>query len=152
MALGLVLGKTIGLTVGVAIAVRLGLSVLPAGVRWAHVVGVGAVAGIGFTVSLFIAGLAYADPVLLDASKIGVLGGSVVAAVIGVAALLVVARGSAPPVSPGACPPAPRRRRGTCRLGLGSTPSRRPAGQLTLSSRLNHTTVLTRSVRSWGSE
>jgi Na+:H+ antiporter, NhaA family len=92
VALGLVLGKTIGLTVGAAIAVRLGLSVLPAGVRWAHVVGVGAVAGIGFTVSLFIAGLAYADPELLDASKIGVLGGSVVAAIVGAAVLLVIAR------------------------------------------------------------
>ena len=54
--------------------------------------GVGAVAGIGFTVSLFIAGLAYADPELLDASKIGVLGGSVVAAVVGAAVLLVIAR------------------------------------------------------------
>ena len=92
VALGLVLGKTIGLTAGVAIAVRLGLSALPAGVRWAHVVGVGAVAGIGFTVSLFIAGLAYTDPELLGASKIGVLGGSVVAALVGAAALLVIAR------------------------------------------------------------
>ncbi|HSJ73777.1 MAG TPA: Na+/H+ antiporter NhaA [Miltoncostaeaceae bacterium] len=92
VALGLVLGKTIGITLGAAIAVRLGLSVLPAGVRWAHVVGVAALAGIGFTVSLFIAGLAYTDPSELEAAKIGILGGSIVAALIGLAALLAVAR------------------------------------------------------------
>ena len=88
VALGLVLGKTIGLTLGVVLAVKLGLSLLPTGVRWAHVVGVAALAGIGFTVSLFIAGLAYTDPSELEAAKIGILAGSVVAAVIGLAALL----------------------------------------------------------------
>lgn len=92
VALGLVLGKAIGLTAGVAIAVRLGLSALPAGARWAHVAAVGALAGIGFTVSLFIAGLAYADPDLLAAAKIGILGGSAVAAAIGIAVLLDVTR------------------------------------------------------------
>ncbi len=92
VALGLVLGKTIGLTAGVALAVRLGIGILPAGVRWAHVVGVGALAGIGFTVSLFVAGLAYTDPAQLEAAKIGVLGGSVVAAAIGLTALVAVWR------------------------------------------------------------
>ncbi len=92
VALGLVVGKTLGLTLGVVLAVKLGLSLLPSGVRWAHVVGVGALAGIGFTVSLFIAGLAYTDPAELEAAKIGILGGSVVAAVIGLAALAAVAR------------------------------------------------------------
>jgi NhaA family Na+:H+ antiporter len=72
--------------------VRLRIGVLPAGVRWAHVVGVGALAGIGFTVSLFVAGLAYTGAVNLEAAKIGILGGSVVAAVIGVAALAVSRR------------------------------------------------------------
>ncbi len=91
-ALGLVLGKTIGLTAGVALAVRLGIGVLPAGVRWAHVVGVGALAGIGFTVSLFVAGLAYSDPVNLEAAKIGILCGSVVAAAAGLTALVAVSR------------------------------------------------------------
>ena len=92
VALGLVLGKTIGLTLGVVLAVNLGLSLLPTGVRWAHVVGVAALAGIGFTVSLFIAGLAYTDPSELEAAKIGILGGSIVAAVIGLVALTAVAR------------------------------------------------------------
>lgn len=104
VAVGLVVGKTIGLTAGVALAVRLGLSGLPRGVRWAHVIGVGALAGIGFTVSLFITGLAYADPDTVAASKIGVLGGSFVAAITGIALLVLAARRSpssgAPPSGP----------------------------------------------------
>ena len=92
VALGLLVGKTIGLTAGVALAVRLGLSHLPDGVRWAHVVGIGALAGIGFTVSLFITGLAFSDPELVDASKIGVLGGSTLAALAGIALLLLAGR------------------------------------------------------------
>lgn len=92
IALALVVGKTVGLTAGVALAVGLGLSRLPDGVRWAHVVGIGGLAGIGFTVSLFITGLAFSDPATVDASKIGVLGGSVLAAVVGVALLLLAGR------------------------------------------------------------
>jgi NhaA family Na+:H+ antiporter len=92
VALGLVVGKTVGLALGVGLAVRLGLSPLPSGVRWVHVVGVAALAGIGFTVSLFIAGLAYTAPSELEAAKIGILGGSVVAAAIGLAALLAASR------------------------------------------------------------
>ncbi len=92
VALGLVVGKTIGLTAGVALAVALGLSRLPQGVRWAHVLGVGALAGIGFTVSLFITGLAYSDPGTIAASKIGVLGGSALAAAIGIALLVIAGR------------------------------------------------------------
>jgi NhaA family Na+:H+ antiporter len=91
-ALGLVVGKTVGLTLGAALAVKLGLSPLPSGVRWAHMAGVAALAGIGFTVSLFIADLAYAEPADLGAAKIGILAGSVVAAVIGAGALLAVSR------------------------------------------------------------
>ena len=103
--LGLVVGKTVGLTLGAALAVGLGLSALPEGVRWRHVVGVGALAGIGFTVSLFITGLAYSDQALVDAAKIGVLGGSVVATLLGFALLLAVARRAR--VSPGAPRPGP---------------------------------------------
>jgi NhaA family Na+:H+ antiporter len=92
VVLGLVLGKAIGLTAGAAIAVRLGVSPLPMGAGWTHMAGVGALAGIGFTVSLFIAGLAYSDPDLLAAAKIGILAGSVVAAAAGIALLLLAAR------------------------------------------------------------
>ena len=87
IALGLIFGKAIGLTAGAALAVRLRLSTLPVGVRWTHILGVGALAGIGFTVSLFITELAYADPDVIDAAKIGVLGGSIIAAALGMALL-----------------------------------------------------------------
>lgn len=96
IALGLVLGKTLGLTAGAALAIRLGLSRLPRGVGWLQIVGVGAIAGIGFTVALFISGLAYGDSPLLAAAKIGVFGGSIVAAIVGIAVLLVAGRRAAP--------------------------------------------------------
>ena len=92
VALGLLVGKAVGLTLGVALAVALGLSTLPRGVGWAHIVGVGALAGIGFTVSLFITGLAYSDPDVIAAAKIGVLGGSAVAAAVGIALLALADR------------------------------------------------------------
>ncbi len=107
VALGLLIGKTVGLTLGAALAVGLGLSVLPAGVRWAHVVGVGALAGIGFTVSLFITGLAYDDPDVVAASKIGVLGGSTLAAILGIALLVMIGRRSGPAATPDELPPGP---------------------------------------------
>jgi NhaA family Na+:H+ antiporter len=92
VALGLVVGKAVGLTAGVALATRLRLSALPPGVGWAQMAGVGAIAGIGFTVSLFISDLSYAGPDVLAAAKIGVLGGSAVAAAIGIAILVAAAR------------------------------------------------------------
>ncbi|HMN98372.1 MAG TPA: Na+/H+ antiporter NhaA [Miltoncostaeaceae bacterium] len=91
-AVALIVGKCVGLTGGTFLAVRLGLSRLPAGVRWAHVAGVGLLAGIGFTVSLFITELAYGDPALVDAAKLGVLVGSVAAAIAGTAWLRLVRR------------------------------------------------------------
>ena len=60
---------------------RLGLGQLPDGARWGHIVGVGAVAGIGFTVSLFITGLAFDNEAIQDDAKIGTLIASVVAAI-----------------------------------------------------------------------
>lgn len=91
-ALALVVGKAVGLTAGTALAVRLGLSRLPRRARWRHIVGVGLLAGIGFTVSLFIAGLAYDDPALVSSAKLGVLTGSVAAAALGALTLRLVAR------------------------------------------------------------
>ena len=64
VAVALVVGKLVGVTLFSWAAVRLGFARLPDGVRWGHVVGVGAVAGIGFTVSLFITGLAFDDVAL----------------------------------------------------------------------------------------
>ncbi|MEV4537599.1 Na+/H+ antiporter NhaA [Asanoa sp. NPDC049518] len=83
----LVVGKTVGISLGTAIALWTKLGELPGRVRYGHLIGGAALAGIGFTISLFIAGLAYEDPVLNADAKIGVLIGSVVAAVIGSLAL-----------------------------------------------------------------
>jgi Na+:H+ antiporter, NhaA family len=73
VALGLVLGKTVGITAATAVAVRLGWGRLPTGTTWRHVVGLAIVAGVGFTVSLFVTGLAFTDPAAADSAKIGIL-------------------------------------------------------------------------------
>ena len=81
--LGLVLGKPIGIMLASAVAVRAGAAELPTGVAWRHVHGVSWLGGIGFTMSLFIAGLAFADAGILDIAKLGVLAGSACAGVAG---------------------------------------------------------------------
>jgi NhaA family Na+:H+ antiporter len=63
--------------------VRLGLAGLPQGATFRHVVGLALIAGIGFTVSLFITGLAFDDPMVVDEAKLGILGASVIAATLG---------------------------------------------------------------------
>ncbi len=97
VGLGLVVGKLVGVTGFTWLAVRLGLGSLPPGVRWPQVVGIAGIAGVGFTVSLFIAGLAF-DPAtgLEPAAKVGILGASAVAAVVG-AGILAAAHRRTPP-------------------------------------------------------
>lgn len=92
VAVALVAGKFIGVTMFSWIAVRFGFGRLPEGTRWGHVMGVGAVAGIGFTVSLFITGLAYDDIAIQDDAKIGILAASIIAALAGAAILVAAAR------------------------------------------------------------
>jgi NhaA family Na+:H+ antiporter len=84
---GLLLGKPLGVTGFVFLAVRSGLTRLPAGASWAAMLGVGLLAGIGFTMSLFIASLAFAEPALLSQAKIGVLAASLIASLAGLAVL-----------------------------------------------------------------
>ncbi|MEA2973883.1 MAG: Na+:H+ antiporter, NhaA family [Actinomycetota bacterium] len=86
--LGLVVGKLVGVSGAAWLAVRLGIGDLPEGVGWGQMVGIAAMAGIGFTVSLFVAGLAFTTPGAEDAAKIGVLAASAVASVVGVSVLL----------------------------------------------------------------
>jgi NhaA family Na+:H+ antiporter len=88
--LGLVVGKLVGVASLAWLAVKLGLARLPEGVTWSHIVGVAAVAGVGFTVAIFIAGLAFTGE-MLDHAKLGVLSASVAAATLG-AILLARAR------------------------------------------------------------
>jgi NhaA family Na+:H+ antiporter len=80
---GLFLGKQIGIFAFSFIAVKLKLASLPEGVNWKNLYGAGVLAGIGFTMSLFIAGLAFNNPALLDLSKIGILTGSLLSGVVG---------------------------------------------------------------------
>jgi NhaA family Na+:H+ antiporter len=84
---GLVVGKTVGVAGAVALGRRLGLGVLPPGVTMQHVVGMGGLAGIGFTVSLFVAGLAFTDAALADQAKLGILAASALAAAVGAVVL-----------------------------------------------------------------
>jgi NhaA family Na+:H+ antiporter len=84
--LGLVVGKTIGISVSTALAVRFRLGALPARVTARQVIGVAALGGIGFTVSLFTADLSFDGP-RLDAAKVAILAASVTAAVLGAALL-----------------------------------------------------------------
>ena len=84
---GLVIGKLVGVTLAAWIGVRLGIATLPEGTRWTHVMGVAALAGIGFTVALFITDLAFVDAARIAAAKVGIILASVVAAALGFAIL-----------------------------------------------------------------
>ena len=85
--LGLVLGKTLGIAGAAWLAARLGVARLPEGANMRMMFAIASVAGVGFTVSLFVAELAFVDGSLQDAAKLGVLAGSTVAAIIGSIAL-----------------------------------------------------------------
>ncbi len=83
VVVGLVAGKTIGVAAATWVATAIGVGTLPDGVTWRDIFGVGALAGIGFTVAIFIAGLAYTDSGAIEEAKLGILVASVLAAVIG---------------------------------------------------------------------
>jgi NhaA family Na+:H+ antiporter len=84
---GLVLGKPIGITLFSFLSVKLGLASLPSNTRWKQLLGTGMIAGIGFTMSIFIATLAYNEEELQVISKIAIIAGSVIAGCIGYAYL-----------------------------------------------------------------
>jgi len=87
LALGIIVGLVIGKPLGIAllswVAVRSGKGMLPEGVTWAQVVGAGCLAGIGFTMSLFISELAFSNPEIITAAKIGILFASLASGVLG---------------------------------------------------------------------
>lgn len=87
VAAGLFLGKQIGVFGAIRLSVALKLAQRPAGATWRQVYGVAMLCGIGFTMSLFIGSLAFDTPAQIDASKIGVLAGSVASAILGYAIL-----------------------------------------------------------------
>ncbi len=88
---GLVVGKFVGIVGTSWIATRIGIGTLPAGASWRGIIGVGVLGGIGFTVSIFVSGLAFGDnPILETDAKLGILAASFIAAVIGA---LLLSRG-----------------------------------------------------------
>ena len=91
---GLVLGKFAGIGAFSWIAIRLGWGRLPAGVEWKHLLGAAWLAGIGFTMSLFIGQLAFRDPAPIEEAKLGILLASAISAAIGVTWLLAASRKS----------------------------------------------------------
>ena len=83
VGLGLVVGKPIGIMLAAWASVKAGWAELPRGISWTQILGAGVLGGIGFTMSLFIGSLAFKDPQMLDAAKVGILGASFVAGLVG---------------------------------------------------------------------
>jgi NhaA family Na+:H+ antiporter len=94
---GLALGKFSGISLFAWLAVRFGLARLPSGVRWKHLLGAAWLAGVGFTMSLFIAQLAFTGAAAVEQAKLGILLGSALSAVIGLAWLYAAGSDSALP-------------------------------------------------------
>lgn len=103
VVVGLVVGKAIGVFGAALLAVKAGWATLPAGVTRAHVAGASLLCGVGFTMSLFIASLAFGPGALLDAAKTGILLASAIAGVIGYVVLRRVTP-AVPVAAPGVAP------------------------------------------------
>jgi len=99
VAAGLLIGKPLGIFLASWLAVRLGWATLPTNVSWPMVHGAAWLAGIGFTMALFVAGLAFGASPLQDSAKLGILGASAAAGIVG-AALLVRATRPSPALRP----------------------------------------------------
>ncbi|MEO6872200.1 MAG: Na+/H+ antiporter NhaA [Chthoniobacterales bacterium] len=89
---GLVIGKPLGITAAAFLAVKAGIAKLPAEMRWGELHGAAWLAGIGFTMSLFIAMLAFEDPAVVATAKVAILGGSMLAGLIGAVVLRTIGR------------------------------------------------------------
>jgi NhaA family Na+:H+ antiporter len=89
IALGLILGKQIGVFGTTWLIVKTGLASLPSGANWLHIYGIACLAGIGFTMSLFIGGLSFDGPERMNEVRLGVLAGSIVSAILGYGALML---------------------------------------------------------------
>jgi Na+:H+ antiporter, NhaA family len=92
IVLGLVIGKQFGITLFSWIAVKIKLAALPSGVSWKHIYGVSWLGGIGFTMSLFIATLAFNQEILLNQSKLAILMASLIAGMMGSCILFIISR------------------------------------------------------------
>ena len=90
VALGLLIGKPVGILGASWLAVKSGVAEMPRGGKWGYLAGASVLGGIGFTMSLFVTGLAFADPTAVADAKIGILAASIVAAAVGMGILHVV--------------------------------------------------------------
>ncbi|OYX45306.1 MAG: Na+/H+ antiporter NhaA [Rhodobacterales bacterium 32-67-9] len=95
IAAGLVIGKQVGVFGVTWLFVKAGWARLPHAVTWTHVYGLACLAGIGFTMSLFIGGLSFADQAHMNAVRLGVLAGSAVSALLGFGVLYLTSRSAA---------------------------------------------------------
>ena len=89
VALGLVLGKQVGVFGVTWIMVKTKLARMPSGASWLQVYGIACLAGIGFTMSLFIGGLSFGESMLMNEVRLGVLAGSIISGILGYTALMV---------------------------------------------------------------
>lgn len=92
IALGLLLGKQIGVFGITYIIVKSGLAKLPTGANWLHIYGIACLAGVGFTMSLFIGGLSFDNPEKMNQVRVGVLSGSIISGIIGYVTLMIASR------------------------------------------------------------
>jgi NhaA family Na+:H+ antiporter len=90
---GLVLGKFIGISGSCWLILKLGRGKMPHGMNWCHITGAAWLGGIGFTMSLFIGGMAFTDPQQFEDAKLGILLSSLIAAILGLAWLYFGASG-----------------------------------------------------------
>ena len=87
IALGLVVGKQVGITGSIWLSVKLGFTRLPSGVRMTQMYGMSLLCGIGFTMALFVANLAFISPEHLEMAKLSILVGSTLSALLGAVVL-----------------------------------------------------------------
>jgi NhaA family Na+:H+ antiporter len=89
IALGLIVGKQIGVFGLTFMLVKTGIARLPHGAGWLHIYGIASLAGVGFTMSLFIGSLSFADAELMNQVRMGVLSGSLISAILGYTVLML---------------------------------------------------------------
>lgn len=91
---GLVIGKPLGIMLMSFLTIKLRIASLPENVNWYHMLGASILGGVGFTMAIFVANLAFVDPVMVAEAKLGILSASLVAGVVGFVFLFVQARGA----------------------------------------------------------
>jgi len=94
IALGLIVGKQVGVFGLTMLMVKTGIAKMPHGATAVHIYGISCLAGVGFTMSLFIGGLSFADAEMMNQVRLGVLSGSIVSGILGYTALMMASRQS----------------------------------------------------------